>query len=168
MQVAIIEYARHVCGLDGAHSSEFDSKAAHKVVALITEWQEADGAVELRDESSDLGGTMRLGAQDIHLTEGSLVRSIYGEGVIRERHRHRYEVNNRYRDALSAEGLRFSGLSVDDLVEIIELPAHRWFIASQFHPEFTSNPRDGHPLFTSFVLAAREYGTAAAPEAANA
>ncbi|MEL7535499.1 MAG: CTP synthase [Pseudomonadota bacterium] len=168
MQVAIIEFARHVCGLDGAHSSEFNSNASDKVVALITEWQESDGALQQRDAESDLGGTMRLGAQDIHLRDGSLVRAIYGCDVIRERHRHRYEVNNRYRDTLGSGGLKFSGLSVDDLVEIIELPSHRWFVASQFHPEFTSNPRDGHPLFTSFVLAAREYGTASAPEAAQA
>ncbi|MEM8982227.1 MAG: CTP synthase [Pseudomonadota bacterium] len=168
MQAAVIEYARNVCGFADAHSTEFNAGAADKVVALITEWQEQDGALQQRNESSDLGGTMRLGAQEIHLQPDSMVRDVYGADVIRERHRHRYEVNNNYRQALASAGMRFSGLSVDDLVEIVELPTHRWFVASQFHPEFTSNPRDGHPLFTSFVLAAREYSTASELEAASA
>ncbi|MEM1261850.1 MAG: CTP synthase [Pseudomonadota bacterium] len=168
MQAAVIEYARNVCQLEGAHSTEFDPATAHKVVALITEWQEADGETQQRNETSDLGGTMRLGAQEIHLQPGTMVRDVYGADVIRERHRHRYEVNNHYRDVLASAGIHFSGLSVDDLVEIVELPNHRWFVASQFHPEFTSNPRDGHPLFTSFVLAAREFSAVSAPEAASA
>ncbi|MGY8796273.1 MAG: glutamine amidotransferase-related protein, partial [Woeseiales bacterium] len=112
------------------------------------------GEREERSENSAMGGTMRLGAQEILLEEGSMVASIYGAGTVHERHRHRYEVNNHYRDRLAAAGMRFSGLSVDDLVEMVEIPAHPWFVASQFHPEFTSNPRDGHPLFTSFIRAA--------------
>ncbi|MEL7023635.1 MAG: CTP synthase [Pseudomonadota bacterium] len=155
MQVAVIEFARHVANLESAHSTEFDAESPHPVVGLITEWQNLDGVTQLRSEQSNLGGTMRLGAQQIQLQPGSTVRDIYGAGEIRERHRHRYEVNNHYRDRLSEAGLRFSGLSPDDLVEMIELPNHPWFVASQFHPEFTSNPRDGHPLFTSFVTAAR-------------
>lgn len=157
MQVAVIEFARHVAGLDGAHSTEFDAEAPHPVVGLITEWQNLDGVTHLRSESSDLGGTMRLGAQQIMLQSGSAVREIYGSEEVRERHRHRFEVNNNYREQLSAAGIRFSGLSADDLVEMVEIPDHPWFVASQFHPEFTSNPRDGHPLFSSFVCAAREF-----------
>ncbi|MBJ90505.1 MAG: CTP synthetase [Woeseia sp.] len=154
MQVAIIEASRNLAGLDGAHSTEFDRAASHPVVALITEWETSAGEREQRSEDSELGGTMRLGAQEIFLDEASLVASIYGATKIRERHRHRYEVNNRYREKLTKAGIRFSGLSIDDLVEMIEIPDHPWFVASQFHPEFTSNPRDGHPLFTSFVNAA--------------
>jgi len=168
MQLAVIEAARNLAGLDGAHSTEFDKNTAHPVVALITEWQEQDGHSEERDEDSDMGGTMRLGAQRISLEENSLAAMAYGKTEIFERHRHRYEVNNNYRDKLSAAGLRFSGLSVDDLVEMIELPDHPWFVASQFHPEFTSNPRDGHPLFAHFITAARIHRTESQPLAAHA
>jgi CTP synthase len=167
MQVAVIEFARNVAGLDGAQSTEFDKSTPHPVIALITEWQTSAGAVEERDEDSDLGGTMRLGAQSVDLAKGSLAASIYGRQQIWERHRHRYEVNNNYRQRLEHAGLRFSGLSVDDLVEMIELPGHPWFVASQFHPEFTSNPRDGHPLFTGFVLAARKHKSGELPRAAE-
>ena len=151
MQVAIIEAARNLAELDGAQSTEFDKKTKHPVIALITEWQEGSGDIEERDENSDLGGTMRLGAQEIYLSEGSLMHSIYNNEVIKERHRHRYEFNNNYREDLKKNGIKFSGLSVDDLVEVIEIPDHPWFVATQFHPEFTSNPRDGHPLFKSFI-----------------
>jgi CTP synthase len=168
MQVAVIEFARDVAGLGGAQSTEFDKSTPHPVIALITEWQTSAGAVEERDEDSDLGGTMRLGAQRVDLAKGSLAAAIYGKQQIRERHRHRYEVNNHYRERLEQAGLRFSGLSVDDLVEVIELPDHPWFVASQFHPEFTSNPRDGHPLFTGFVLAARKHKSRELPRAARA
>jgi CTP synthase len=168
MQVAVIEFARNVAGLDGAQSTEFNKSTPHPVIALITEWQTSAGAVEERDEDSDLGGTMRLGAQRVDLAKGSLAAAMYGKRQIRERHRHRYEVNNRYRERLKQAGLRFSGLSVDDLVEMIELPGHPWFVASQFHPEFTSNPRDGHPLFTGFVLAARKRKSGELPRAAEA
>ena len=168
MQVAVIEYARNVAGLERAHSTEFDKGTPHPVIALITEWQTSAGGVEERDEDSDLGGTMRLGAQRVNLAKGSLARAMYGKDRIEERHRHRYEVNNHYRDQLEKAGMRFSGWSVDDLVEMIELPAHPWFVASQFHPEFTSNPRDGHPLFTGFVMAARKHSSGALPRAAEA
>jgi len=157
MQVAIIEAARNLANLRGAQSTEFNKDTKHPVIALITEWLESTGELEERDEQSDLGGTMRLGAQEINLTKGSQIESIYHKKVIMERHRHRYEFNNNYRDNLEKAGIRFSGLSVDDLVEIIEIPDHPWFIASQFHPEFTSNPRDGHPLFKSFIEAALNY-----------
>jgi CTP synthase len=168
MQVAVIEFARNVAGLGGAQSTEFDKSTPHPVIALITEWQTSAGAVEERDEDSDLGGTMRLGAQRVDLAKGSLAAAMYGKQQIWERHRHRYEVNNRYRERLEQAGLRFSGWSVDDLVEVIELPGHPWFVASQFHPEFTSNPRDGHPLFTGFVLAARKHKSGELPRAAEA
>ena len=159
MQVAVIEYARNVAGLAGAHSTEFRKEAPHPVIALITEWVEADGTVVTRDEKSDLGGTMRLGGQTCHLQEGSKVRDLYGKDTIVERHRHRYEFNNNYREPLSEAGLVFAGLSEDkSLVEVVELPNHPWFVACQFHPEFTSTPRDGHPLFSGFVAAARKYG----------
>ncbi|NOU50734.1 CTP synthase [Pseudoalteromonas sp. JBTF-M23] len=155
MQVALIEYARNVAGLEGANSTEFDAKSAHPVVGLITEWLDAEGNVEVRDEESDLGGTMRLGAQKCHLKKGSKVRDVYGSDEIVERHRHRYEVNNHYVERLEKAGLQFTGLSEDKkLVEIIENKDHPWFIAAQFHPEFTSTPRDGHPLFEGFVAAA--------------
>ena len=157
MQVAIIETARNLANLDGAQSTEFHKDTKHPVIALITEWLEITGKLEERDEQSDLGGTMRLGAQEINLTKGSQIESIYHKQVIKERHRHRYEFNNNYRDNLEKAGIRFSGLSVDDLVEVIEIPNHPWFIASQFHPEFTSNPRDGHPLFKSFIEATLNY-----------
>ncbi|HEX6259212.1 MAG TPA: CTP synthase [Woeseiaceae bacterium] len=168
MQVAVIEFARNVAGLKGAQSTEFDKETPHPVIALITEWQTSAGGVEERDEESDLGGTMRLGAQRVDLAKGSLAAATYGKSQIWERHRHRYEVNNNYRERLEKAGLRFSGLSVDDLVEVIELPGHPWFVASQFHPEFTSNPRDGHPLFTGFVLAARKNRSGELPRAAEA
>ncbi|RPI14042.1 MAG: CTP synthase, partial [Lysobacterales bacterium] len=168
MQVAIIEYARHVAGLEGAHSTEFNRSTPHPVIALITEWQDQKGTVESRDERSNLGGTMRLGAQDIRLSHGSLAHSIYGADSIRERHRHRFEFNNNYLQKLMNAGLRFSGFSRDGLVEVIELPRHPFFVASQYHPEFRSTPRDGHPLFTGFVKAARAHRAAALPAAAGA
>ena len=172
MQVAVIEYARNVAGLAGAHSTEFDKGAAHPVIALIEEWQRADGGHELRSEDSDLGGTMRLGGQQCQLAEGSLAREIYGRELIEERHRHRYEFNNHYREPLSDKGLSLSGISIDgQLVEVVEVAGHPWFFACQFHPEFTSTPRDGHPLFTSFIEAARAYQAGeqdAAPAAAQA
>ena len=168
MQVAVIEAARNLAGLTGAMSTEFDRDTPHPVVGLITEWQDAAGGLEERDEASDLGGTMRLGAQKINLEPGSLAADTYGAESIEERHRHRYEVNNNYREVLAKAGLRFSGLSVDDLVEVVELPDHPWFLASQFHPEFTSNPRDGHPLFKSYISAARRYREGSLPEVAEA
>jgi CTP synthase len=155
MQLAVIEYARNVCGLSGANSTEFDPETPHPVIALITEWQGRDGKVERRSESSDLGGSMRLGAQAAALEEGSLARSIYGSAVINERHRHRYEVNNQYLDRLKQAGLRVAGYTQSEhLCEMVELPAHAWFVASQFHPEFTSTPRASHPLFKAYVSAA--------------
>jgi CTP synthase len=158
MQVAVIEYARNVAGLAGAHSTEFKKGAEHPVIALIAEWQRADGGHELRSEDSDLGGTMRLGGQQCRLLAGSLARQIYGKDVITERHRHRYEFNNRYREPLEEKGLILSGISMDGkLVEVVEISEHPWFFACQFHPEFTSTPRDGHPLFSSFIKAARAY-----------
>jgi CTP synthase len=168
LQVAVIEAARNLAGLEGAMSTEFDRKTPHPVIALITEWETRTGDVEQRDEESDLGGTMRLGAQEVQLAEGSLAAANYGSTTIEERHRHRYEVNNNYRDRLEQAGLRFSGLSVDNLVEMIEIPGHPWFLASQFHPEFTSNPRDGHPLFKGFVGAARNHHEGDLPRAAEA
>ncbi len=168
MQVAVIEAARNLAGLDGAMSTEFNKQTPHPVVALITEWQDVSGDVEQRDEESDLGGTMRLGAQQISLAEGSLAARNYGATSIEERHRHRYEVNNNYRAQLEEAGLRFSGTSVDDLVEMVEIPDHPWFLASQFHPEFTSNPRDGHPLFLGFITAARQHHEGKLPKVAEA
>ena len=157
MQVAVIEYARSVAKLKEANSTEFDQQTPHPVIALITEWQAKDGSVEQRGENSDMGGTMRLGGQLCHLEAGSKALDAYGSEQITERHRHRYEFNNNYMQQLEDAGLRFSGKSVDSkLMEIIEIPEHPWFIACQFHPEFTSTPRDGHPLFTSFINAARE------------
>jgi len=158
MQVAIIEFARNVAGMEGANSSEFDPQSPYPVVGLITEWLDAAGATEVRDESSDLGGTMRLGSQLCHLIPGSKVHELYGSTEIYERHRHRYEVNNTLRTELEAKGLLVTGLSTDKrLVEVIELPDHPWFVAGQFHPEFNSTPRDGHPLFEGFVKAAAEF-----------
>jgi CTP synthase len=155
MQLAIIEYARNVVGLSGAHSTEFEPQTPHPVIALITEWHARDGQAQQRSENSDLGGTMRLGGQECALAENSVTREIYKKDVIIERHRHRYEVNNHYRVRLEKAGLRFSGLSLkDDLAEMVELPDHPWFVACQFHPEFTSTPRYGHPLFGAFVRAA--------------
>jgi CTP synthase len=168
LQVAVIEAARNLAGLEGAMSTEFNKATPHPVVALITEWQTGAGSVEQRDEESELGGTMRLGAQQVSLAEGSLAATSYGATSIEERHRHRYEVNNNYRATLEEAGMRFSGTSVDDLVEMVEIPDHPWFLASQFHPEFTSNPRDGHPLFKDFVLAARQHHDGALPKVVEA
>ena len=157
MQIALIEYARNVAGLEKANSSEFDRNCEQPVVGLITEWQDAEGHIETRDDNSDLGGTMRLGAQQCHLIEGSKAHALYGKETIEERHRHRYEVNNNLLPQIEKAGLKVTGLSADrKLVEIIEVPNHPWFVACQFHPEFTSTPRDGHPLFEGFVKAARE------------
>ena len=162
MQVAIIEYARNVLGLKDAQSTEINSATPDPVIALITEWQDESGRMQERSADSDLGGTMRLGAQRSELKSSTLVRSIYG------RDRHRYEFNNRYMERFEQAGLVFSGMSVDGLVEVIELPDHPWFLASQFHPEFTSTPRDGHPLFTSFISAARACQGLRLPRAAAA
>ena len=168
MQLAVIEYGRHVLGLENANSTEFNRATAHPVIALITEWQDAAKGEQKRDDSAGKGGTMRLGAQDVFVGASTLARAIYGNETVRERHRHRYEFNNTYRDRYTQSGFRFSGLSKDDLVEIIELPGHPWFVATQFHPEFTSTPRDGHPLFAGFVKAARQHRTAQLPEVASA
>jgi CTP synthase len=158
MQVAVIEYARNVLGLTKAHSSEFNPKTPDPVIALVTEWLDRDGSVETRDENADLGGTMRLGAQTCKLVPGTHTRRAYGSEEIYERHRHRYEFNNNYLQKLQDAGLVISGLSVDnELVEMIELSDHPWFIGCQFHPEFTSKPREGHPLFNSFINAAVAY-----------
>jgi CTP synthase len=168
MQLAIIEFGRHVLRLEGAHSTEFDRTTPHPVIALITEWQDQARGVQTRTESSHLGGSMRLGAQEVQLQAGSLARELYGRDVIAERHRHRFEFNNNYLADYGRAGLNFSGFSRDGLVEIIELSGHPWFVATQFHPEFTSTPRDGHPLFTGFVRAARAYRALALPVAAGA
>ncbi|MGO4999452.1 glutamine hydrolyzing CTP synthase [Oceanisphaera sp. W20_SRM_FM3] len=158
MQIALIEYARNVVGLEGAHSSEFEPDSPYPVVGLITEWLDEEGVVEVRDEMSDLGGTMRLGAQLCHLEPGSKVHALYGSDTIYERHRHRYEVNNHLLPKIEAAGMKVTGRSADKkLVEIIENPDHPWFVAAQFHPEFTSTPRDGHGLFTGFIKAAGQY-----------
>ncbi|WAW89669.1 CTP synthase [Xanthomonas citri pv. malvacearum] len=159
MQAAVVDYARHVADLDAANSTENDRQSPHPVIGLITEWRTATGEVEKRDEKSDLGGTMRLGLQEQRLKPGTLAREVYGKDVVAERHRHRYEFNNRYRTQLEDAGLVISGKSMDDtLVEVVELPrdTHPWFLACQAHPEFLSTPRDGHPLFIGFVRAARE------------
>jgi len=158
MQVAVIEYARNVLGLTKAHSSEFNPKTPDPVIALVTEWLDRDGSIETRDENTDLGGTMRLGAQTCKLVPGTNTRRAYGSEEIHERHRHRYEFNNNYLQKLQDAGLVISGLSVDnELVEMVELSDHPWFIGCQFHPEFTSQPREGHPLFNSFITAAVNY-----------
>ena len=158
MQVAVIEYARNVAGLAGAHSTEFQPKTPHPVIALITEWQDASGQVEQRSAESQIGGSMRLGGQRCKLDPDSLARRVYGEDVVSERHRHRYEFNNHYQASLETAGLKFCGASLDGkLVEAIEIPGHPWFLACQFHPEFTSTPRRGHPLFIGFIQAAREH-----------
>jgi CTP synthase len=158
MQIAVIEYARNVCGLDGANSTEFNPDTQYPVVGLIEEWVDEHGNKEQRSEDSDLGGTMRLGAQVCHLISGSMAQKIYGSERIEERHRHRYEVNNNFLPQLKEAGLVIGGLSYDkSLVETVELTDHPWFFASQFHPEFTSTPRDGHPLFQGFIAAASAY-----------
>jgi len=160
MHAAVVDFARNVAGLTDADSSENDRNNPNPVIALITEWTTASGEVEQRTERSDLGGTMRLGAQECRLKAGTLARELYGQEVVRERHRHRYEFNNRYRQMFEDLGMVVSGKSMDDLlVEIVELPRqkHPWFLGCQAHPEFTSTPRDGHPLFIGFVHAAREY-----------
>jgi CTP synthase len=160
MQLAVIEYARHKAGLIGANSTEFEPQTPHPVVALITEWQNRDGTVERRDHKSDLGGTMRLGAQPCDIVPGSLASQIYGATTVAERHRHRYEVNNHYLPRLEAAGLIVGAwaksATAGDLCEMIELADHPWFFGCQYHPEFTSNPRRGHPLFIAFVKAALE------------
>jgi CTP synthase len=158
MQVAVIEFARDVAGLEGAHSTEFLPKSRHPVIGLITEWMDDSGQLEIRDEQSDLGGSMRLGGQQCRLKPDSLAYQMYQKDVIIERHRHRYEFNNQYFERLEQAGLRFSGKSIDGrLVEVIEIPNHPWFLACQFHPEFTSTPRRGHPLFSGFVTAAAQH-----------
>ncbi|MBF8270401.1 MAG: CTP synthetase [Gammaproteobacteria bacterium] len=155
MQVAVIEFARDVCHLHNANSTEFDKNTPHPVIALITEWVDESGKIEKRDERSDFGGTMRLGGQRCNLTPGALAQKLYGSTSIIERHRHRYEFNNRYKELLTDKGLTIAGTSVNnELVEIITLEKHPWFLACQFHPEFTSTPRDGHPLFSGFIQAA--------------
>ena len=157
MHMAMIEFARNVCGLEGAHSTEMNADTPYPVIGLITEWQTETGDIEVRDEHSDMGGTMRLGAQPCYLVDGTKTREIYGSDVVRERHRHRYEVNNTLVPKLEAEGMTISGWSQDQgLVEMVELADHPWFVACQFHPEFTSRPRGGHPLFSSFINAAVE------------
>ena len=158
MQAAVVDYARHVAGLEGANSTENDRQSVHPVIGLITEWRTAAGEVEKRDEKSDLGGTMRLGLQEQRLKPGTLAHTLYGKDVVAERHRHRYEFNNRYRTQLEDAGLVIAGKSMDDtLVEVVELPqdVHPWFLACQAHPEFLSTPREGHPLFIGFIAAAR-------------
>jgi CTP synthase len=168
MQVAIVEYGRHVLGLTDANSTEFNRASPHPVIALICEWQDQAHGVQTRDEASVKGATMRLGAQEVLLGAGTRAREIFGKDVIMERHRHRYEFNNTYLERFTHAGLRFSGFSRDGLVELIELPNHPWFLATQFHPEFTSTPRDGHPLFTGFIRAARAHRAAQLPKAAGA
>ena len=168
MQVAIVEYGRHVLGFTDANSTEFNRATQNPVIALISEWQDQAQGVQVRDETSNKGATMRLGAQEVLLGAGTRARDIFAKDVIMERHRHRYEFNNTYLDRFTHAGLRFSGLSRDGLVEVIELQNHPWFVATQFHPEFTSTPRDGHPLFTGFIRAARAQRAAQLPQAAGA
>ncbi|HIG79767.1 MAG TPA: CTP synthase [Cycloclasticus sp.] len=160
MQSAVIEYARNKMNLEGANSTEFMPDSPYPVIGLITEWLAEDGTVEKRDESSDIGGTMRLGSQKCQLTPGSLAHKVYGKDVITERHRHRFEFNNTFLEQFEEAGLSISGKSMDGrLVEIVEIPEHRWFLACQFHPEFTSKPRTGHPLFSGFISAAIDYSS---------
>ena len=157
--MAVIEFARSVAGLEGANSTEFAANCTHPVIGLITEWQDRAGQIEVRDENTDLGGTMRLGGQECFIKADTVARNVYDKDVIFERHRHRYEFNNRYLDKLVDSGMVVSGLSgdVEPLVEIIELPDHPWFVGCQYHPEYRSTPRDGHPLFRSFIAAAIAY-----------
>ena len=167
MQVAVIEFARHQAGLKDAHSTEFNQGTKYPVIALVTEWVNPDGSIEQRDTDTDLGGTMRLGAQGVRLRRESKIRAIYDAEVIRERHRHRYEFNNTYMDPLQEAGLSIAGKTVDgSLVEVVEVEDHPWFVGCQFHPEFTSTPRDGHPLFSSFVQAAVDFQVASGRPAA--
>jgi CTP synthase len=168
MQIAVIEFARHQLGLPDANSTEFNRTTTHPVIALITEWQDEARGAQARDEESVKGASMRLGAQEVVLTPGSLAHTVYGRDVIAERHRHRFEFNNRYLEQFRQAGLRFAGFSRDDLAEIVELPNHPWFIATQFHPEFTSTPRYGHALFSGFIRAARAHRAAQLPAAAGA
>jgi CTP synthase len=168
MQVAVVEYARHMLGFADANSTEFNRATSNPVIALITEWQDQAQGSQQRTEESGKGATMRLGAQEIVLGAGTQARDAYAKDVILERHRHRYEFNNTYLDRFRQSGLRFSGFSRDGLVEIVELPNHPWFVATQFHPEFTSTPRDGHPLFAGFVRAARAHRVSQLPAAAGA
>ena len=168
MQVAIVEYGRHVLGFTDANSTEFNRATQNPVIALISEWQDQAQGVQVRDETSNKGATMRLGAQEVLLGAGTRARDIFAKDVIMERHRHRYEFNNTYLDRFTHAGLRFSGFSRDGLVEVIELQNHPWFVATQFHPEFTSTPRDGHPLFTGFIRAGRAHRAALLPQAAGA
>lgn len=159
MQLSVVEYARHICGKLDANSTEFDTKSSYPIIAMINEWEDENGNIEKRDENSNMGGTMRLGKQECNLKPDSLASKIYEANTIFERHRHRYEVNNHLIKLLENNGLIISGRSVgsENLVETIELADHPWFFACQFHPEFTSNPRDGHKLFTSYITAALNY-----------
>lgn len=157
MQIALIEFARNVANMTNASSTEFNADTQYPVVAMVTEWIDKSGQKEIRNHDSDKGGTMRLGGQACYLTEGTLTQRLYGKDIIIERHRHRYEVNNQLLSDIEKAGLKISGRSQDNLVEMIELPNHPWFIGCQFHPEFTSTPRDGHPLFTGFIQAANVY-----------
>ena len=157
LHAAVIDFARHRCHLEGAHSTEIEEKTEHPVIALVTEWTGKDGQVEQRAASTDLGGSMRLGEQACLLNQGSLAQRVYGKSVVHERHRHRYEVNDRYVQQMTDAGMAIAGRSEDGLVEMVELPEHRWFLACQFHPEFTSSPREGHPLFKGFIEAALSY-----------
>jgi len=168
MQVAIVEYGRHVLGLGDANSTEFNRATPHPVIAMISEWEDLARGAQQRSETSDKGATMRLGAQEVVLGAGTRAREIFAKDIIMERHRHRYEFNNNFLDRFRNAGLRFSGFSRDNLVEVIELANHPWFVATQFHPEFTSTPRDGHPLFTGFIRAARAHRAAQLPQAAGA
>jgi len=159
MQIAVIEFARNVVGIEHANSTEFNAQCPEPVIGLITEWQQRDGKVEHRDSGTDLGGTMRLGGQMCKVKPDSLAAKVYGSEEVVERHRHRFEFNDNYANRLTAAGLVISARSSDKngLVEMIELPEHPWFIGCQFHPEYTSDPRDGHPLFTGFITAALDY-----------
>ena len=169
MQAAVIEFARNIAGLKDANSTEFEQSTPDPVIGLITEWLDTEGKVEQRSADSDMGGTMRLGGQVCHLLPNTRVRDLYDSETVIERHRHRYEFNNKYREKLEEKGLIIAGLSADKkLVEIIELPDHPWFVGCQFHPEFTSTPRDGHPLFTGFIKAAMEYRDSSMKEVKNA
>ncbi|MBV8911034.1 MAG: CTP synthase [Gammaproteobacteria bacterium] len=168
MQVAIVEFGRHALALPDANSTEFNRATPHPVIALISEWQDALRGAQNRDEACAKGGTMRLGAQEVRLASGSRARELYGRELIMERHRHRYEFNNQYLERFRQAGMRFSGFSRDGLVEVVELAQHPFFVATQFHPEFTSTPRDGHPLFTGFIRAARAQRAAHLPRAAGA